>query len=81
MGIDHDVWVGTVSDQSFKDLFHISTFIGSRVQFAVAVGARAAFAKTIIAFGIDAVLFMDGREITTTCPDIFAPFDHDWFDA
>ena len=81
MRVDHDVFAGAVKDQSFKDFVDISPFVRSRVKFAVAVGTRATFAKTIIAFRVDLVFFMDGREITTTCSHIFTPFNHNGFDA
>jgi hypothetical protein len=81
MGLKEYVFMGPVGHQYFKYPAHIAPLDRAGVQLSVGVGACTAFAKAIIGFGIDLMLFVDGRNVAPAHPHIFSSFQDYRFDA
>src|SRR4051812_17286279 len=48
-----DALIGTVLNENIEHLFNIAPLAAAGIKLSIAIGARTAFSKTIIAFGVD----------------------------
>ena len=76
MGFHQNMWVCPVGHQPFKRFPDVAPLLASRVEFAVAVGARTTFSKTVVGFRIDDMLFVELGQIPSACPHVLAALQH-----
>ncbi len=82
-GVGEDVGGRVVADEGFVDAAHVATLGGARVEFAVGVGASAAFAEAVVGVFVDGaeVGAIEGAEIEAARIDGLAAIDDDRRDA
>src|ERR1700722_11187998 len=76
-----DIGIGAKLYQQPQNALHIAALVASGIQFAVAVGAGAAFTKTIIALRVDDAFFVELCQVAPPCPYILTSFQQHRPDA
>ena len=72
VGVDQNIITGSVEMKKLQDSFNISAFARTGVKFPVGKSASAAFAETIVRFGIQTFAPTQGSNILFPCADIFS---------
>jgi len=79
VGFVQNLFIGTKMYQYGKDALNVAPLVAAGVQLAIAVGACAAFAKTVIAFLIYYAFLVHGCKVAPAAAHIFAALQHNWF--
>src|SRR5690606_13297461 len=75
MGFVQNVFLGAKLHEYIQYAVHIAAFGATGVQFTIAVGAGATFAKAVIAFGIDNAFFVEHGQIAAARAHVFTSFE------
>lgn len=81
MGLDEDVRVRAEVHEVAEGGPQVTAFVAARVQFAVAVGPRAAFAEAVVRIGVDLVFARDADQIPPALPHRGTAIHQDGSDA
>ena len=61
--------------EDLEHITHRAPLVRSRVELAVAIRSRTAFAETVVAIGIDPPLAIEERDVATPRLDTLSAFD------
>ena len=75
--VDEDFSWSAMKRQDPEDIFDRAAFFRPGVELSVGVGARAAFAKTVVRVFVDDAALVEPFEVTTSRLHFFAAVDND----